>query len=580
MKFFLSAVFLLATFLVKSQGVEILLSNKIKLRDGILLNATVYKPKNQKEALPVLFALTPYNADRLHARAKYFSEENYVFVIVDARGRGNSEGVFDPFMQEANDGYDIVEFLAKQNYCNGKVAMWGASYCGFNQWAVAKELPPHLKTIVPVASSKAGVDFPGLFNISDPFLIQWLAATNEKSFNLNLFGDEEYWMNLFSDRYMKDLPFASLDSMTGNRNEIFQKWLSHPFKDSYLKSMAPTELQYSKINIPILSITGCYDSDQHGTLSYYKEFMQYASNEAKKNFYLIIGPWNHSGTVNPSNEIGGLEFGDSSLIDMNDLHRQWYNFILRDSLKPLFLNNNVAYFITNKNEWKYVNQLSDIGKEKQSYYLNAFKGNSGLLQSNSPTNKKPLEYTYNPLDKSNGIIQMTPSEEEEELDNSLCDTSLSHILNGKGIFYETLPFANETEVSGFFELKAYIETDVKDVDVKVDIYEITLDGSGVFLTSSTVRARYRESQEQEKLLIPGEINLFNFNKFTFISREIEKGSRLRLVISSPNAIMTQKNYCSGGVVAKEAAKDAKTAHVKIYNDSKHPSVLLMPVEKN
>ncbi|MBK6834661.1 MAG: CocE/NonD family hydrolase [Bacteroidetes bacterium] len=585
MKCILSCLILFATLISKGQEVEILLSNKIKLRDGISLNATIYKPKKQQEALPVIFALTPYNADRLHARGKYFAEENYVFVIIDARGRGNSEGVFDPFMQEANDGYDIVEFLAKQKYCNGKVAMWGASYLGYNQWATVKELPPHLKTIVPVASAKTGVDFPGMFNISDPWLLQWLGATSEKSFNLNLFGDDEYWMNIFSERYMKDLPFASLDSLTGKRNEIFQKWMAHPFKDEYLKSMAPTQLQYSKINLPILSITGCYDGDQHGTLSYYKEFMQYANNEAKKNFYLIIGPWDHTGTVNPSKEIGGLVFGDSCLLDMNDIHRQWYNYTLLDSAKPIFLKNSVAYFISNKNKWKYVNQLSEIGKEKQSFYLNAPISNTvsninpGLLQNTLPTNKKPLEYVYNPLDKTNGILEMIPSE-EEEMDNGLSDTSLSHIINGKGLIYETLPFINETEVSGFFELKAYIETDVKDIDIKVDVFEIRLDGSGVFLTSNTVRARYRESQEVEKLLIPGEINLFHFNKFTFISRSIEKGSRIRLIIHSPNVILTQKNYCSGGVVAKETAKDAKTAHVKIYNDKKHPSVLIMPIVKD
>ena len=80
--------------------------------------------------------------------------------------------------------------------------------------------------------------------------------------------------------------------------------------------------------------------------------------------------------------------------------------------------------------------------------------------------------------------------------------------------------------------------------------------------------------------MPGEINLFHFNKFTFISRAIEKGSRLRLVISSPNSIFTQKNYCSGGVVANETAKDTHTAHIKIYNDGKHPSVLIVPVVKN
>ena len=564
-----------------SQDIDILLGNKIKLRDNVLLNATLYKPHNLKEALPVIFVVTPYTADRLHARGKYFAENGYVFVIIDSRGRGASAGEFDPFIQEAKDGFDIVEFLSKQNYCNGKVAMWGASYCGFNQWATIKELPANLKTIVPVACSKAGIDFPGLYNIGDPFLIQWLAVTNGKAANFNLFTDMDFWMTKFNERYINDLPYSSLDSLTGNPSPIYQKWISHSTKDDYLKSMVPTQTQYSKINIPIMSITGCYDGDQYGTLSYYKEFMQYANTNAKNNFHLIIGPWDHSGTVNPSPELGGLVFGNSSLIDMNELHRQWYNYILKDSIKPDFLKNNVAYFVTNKDVWKYVASLDEIGKTKKIFHLNnSIKSinsiNVGSLQKDLPIASKPLQYIYNPLDKTNGIFQMSPSE-EDETDNSMTDSSAFRRVNETGLIYQTPQFENETEVSGFFELKVYIETDVKDIDIRAEIYEVKADGTCAFMTSNTVRARFKDDYEKEKLLIPNTINVFDFKNFAFISRAIEKGSTIRIVINSPNNIMTQKNYCSGGVVAKETAKDAKTAHVKIYSDKKHPSFLTIPI---
>lgn len=568
-------------FNVKSQDIDILLGNKIKLRDNVLLNATLYKPHNLKETLPVIFAVTPYTADRLHARGKYFAENGYVFVIIDSRGRGASEGEFDPFMQEAKDGFDVVEFLSKQNYCNGKVAMWGASYCGFNQWTTIKELPSNLKTIVPVVCSKPGVDFPGLYNIGDPFLIQWLTGTNGKALNLNLFQDMDFWMAKFNERYMNDLPYSSLDSLTGNPSPIYQKWLTHPYKDEYLKSMVPTQTQYSKINIPIMSITGCYDGDQYGTLSYYKEFMQYGNTNAKNNFHLIIGPWDHSGTVNPSPELGGLVFGNSSLTDMNELHRQWYNYVLKDSIKPDFLKNNVAYFVTNKDTWKYASSLDDIGKTKKTLYLNnSVKSinsiNLGSLQKDLPIASKPLQYIYNPLDKANGIFQMTPSE-EDETDNSMTDSSVFRRVNETGVIYQTPQFENETEVSGFFELKVFIETDVKDIDIRAEIYEVKSDGTCAFMTSNTVRARFKDDYEKEQLLIPNTINIFDFKNFAFISRAIEKGSTIRIVINSPNVIMTQKNYCSGGVIAKETAKDAKTAHVKIYSDKKHPSFLTIPI---
>ena len=133
---------------------------RIPLRDGVELGATVFKPLGQTEPLPVIFTLTPYIADSYQDRAMYFARHGYVFALVDVRGRGNSGGVFDPFAQEARDGYDVVEWLARQPWSNGKVAMWGGSYAGYDQWATAKERPPHLATIVPAAAVRPGLDFP------------------------------------------------------------------------------------------------------------------------------------------------------------------------------------------------------------------------------------------------------------------------------------------------------------------------------------------------------------------------------------------------------------------------------------
>jgi putative CocE/NonD family hydrolase len=515
--FLLSFTLLLTNFIPASaQNIDILSGVKITLRDGVQLNATIYKPNEQKEPLPVIFEMTPYISDSYHERGTYFAKHGFVFAIVDVRGRGSSEGLFDPFMQEAKDGYDIVEWLAVQKYCNGKVTMWGGSYAGYDQWATLKEFPPHLKTIVPVASVKPGIDFPMLYNVGYSYTIQWLTYTSGKTGNNNLFSDYKFWISKFAERYNKDLPFTSLDSLAGNPNKTFQKWASHALYDDYLKSMCPAESQYRKMDIPILTITGSYDDDQPGALTYYKQFMQFASSSAKNNHYLIIGPWDHAGTRTPKKEVGGLTFGDSCLLDMNDLHRQWYNYALKDSAKPAFLKNKVAYYITNKNTWKYAASLEDIGKDKQNFYLNSpgtkeqDVTHSAFLQNNLPAANKPCEYVYDPLDKSYGVLEMNPP------DNYLTDQTYAYFLKNNGIVYHSAAFEKETEVSGFFELNAYIEADVKDVDIKADIYEIKADGTSVFLTSNTIRARYRESLEQEKLLIPGAINLFNFNNFIFI----------------------------------------------------------------
>jgi uncharacterized protein len=96
------------------QDIDLLWGVKIPMRDGVKLNATVYKPKDQKEPLPVIFIFTPYIGDTNHNRGYYFAQNGYVFAVVDVRGRGNSQGAFEPFANEGKDGHDVVEWLAQQ----------------------------------------------------------------------------------------------------------------------------------------------------------------------------------------------------------------------------------------------------------------------------------------------------------------------------------------------------------------------------------------------------------------------------------------------------------------------------------
>jgi pimeloyl-ACP methyl ester carboxylesterase len=198
-------------------GADLIWAFKIPMRDGIRLNGTVFRPTGQKEPLPVIFTLTPYISDSYQNRASYFSQHGYVFVLVDVRGRGNSEGDFDPFSQEPNDGHDIVEFLAQQPWCNGKVTMWGGSYAGFDQWATLKELPPHLATVVPVASAHAGVDFPFFKGIWTSYDMQWLTFTSGKTGNANLFGESSFWIQKFREMYLGQRPFNTLDQLSATR---------------------------------------------------------------------------------------------------------------------------------------------------------------------------------------------------------------------------------------------------------------------------------------------------------------------------------------------------------------------------
>jgi hypothetical protein len=145
--------------------------------------------------------------------------------------------------------------------------------------------------------------------------------------------------------------------------------------------------------------------------------------------------------------------------------------------------------------------------------------------------------------------------------------------------YHSEPFAEATEISGFPKLTLWLSMDVPDTDLEAALYEILPSGGSVLLTSAAMRARYRESLRQEKPVPAGKPEKYVFDNFTFFSRRIAKGSRLRLLVHCPNSISVQKNYNSGGVVAAETGKDARTAHVTLLHDPTHPSALELPIVK-
>jgi putative CocE/NonD family hydrolase len=191
----------------------------------------------------------------------------------------------------------------------------------------------------------------------------------------------------------------------------------------------------------------------------------------------------------------------------------------------------------------------------------------------NPKESQADRYVYDPLDTR-------PAElEKEEIKNVLTDQRYAINLFGNGVVYHSEPFAENTEISGFVKLTAWMAIDVPDTDFEATLYEILPDGTSVQLTGDGLRARYRESLSVEKLVSPGEINRYVFDGFTFFSRRIARGSRLRLVLKCPNSIFTEKNYNSGGVVAEETGKDARTAHISVYHDASHPSILELPIVK-
>jgi putative CocE/NonD family hydrolase len=559
------------------QEVDMQWAVKVPMRDGVALNATVFRPHEQKESLPVVFTLTPYIGDSYLDRAIYFARHGYVYALVDVRGRGNSGGTFAPFENDAHDGYDLVEWFAKQRWCNGKVGMWGGSYAGFDQWATLKEFPPHLATIVPAAAAHAGVDFPYDSNIGSLYLMQWLSFTSGVTSNAHLFGEESYWGSKWREMYRQHLPFKTLDALIGNPSPMFQKWISHPMGDAYYDSLAPTVDDYKKIAIPILTITGSYDGDQPGAMTYYRRHMEYGSSDAKARHYLVIGPWDHAGTRTPNREVGGLKFGEPSMVDLNKLHVEWYDWNMKKGARPSFLEKRVMYYVMDEDKWKSADTLDTVASDSLKLSLGSNGNANDVFQSGSLTSGASLgasdDFVYDPLDTR-------PGDAEPFSDASYLTSGRGALnLYGRGVVYHSAAADHDMEISGYAKLRVWLAMDVPDTDLLASIYEVRADGGSVLLTQAQMRARYRHSLRKAELVPLNKPELYEFHNFMWFSRRLEKGSRIRLVFECPNSIQLEKNYNSGGDVASESGKDSKTAHITLFHDTSYTSELELPVVK-
>jgi predicted acyl esterase len=558
-------------------GVRLQWGVRIPLRDGTILSATLYMPSHFTVPRPALFTLTPYIGQSYHDRGMYFASRGFPFLTVDVRGRGNSEGEFVPYRNEARDGYDVVEWLAQQPYCNGQVSMYGGSYGGYVQWATATKWPPHLSTIVPAASCYLGVDVPIRNNIASPYLMQWLTLVWGRTSQDKLYwGNELFWGEKFCAWFKSGTPFKALDEFLGTASSTFQEWIAHPEQDAYWDALNPSPEEYARLSIPILTITGSYDADQPGALTHYREHVKSAGAQAAARHYLVIGPWDHSGTRIARSEFAGLKVGPASLIDLPDLHCQWYAWTMNAGPKPAFLRKNVAYYVMGAETWRYADTLNEVTAGQMPLFLHSTENptdvfRSGSLRVESSVDGRCDYYLYDPKDVCLADLESTVDPDD------VVDQRMVHAAVGKHLVYHSEPFERDVEICGFFKVSVWLAIDRPDTDVRAAVYEIGIDGSSILLSTDWLRARYREGLRLQKLIETAEPLRYEFERFTFVARQIRKSHRLRLVIGPYHSIYSQKNYNSGGVVSEESVADAHCVTVRLFHDAACPSVLYVPI---
>jgi hypothetical protein len=550
---------------------------KIPLRDGVHLNATLYRPLHAPGPLPVILLLTPYPDNTDHPSGSYFARRGYVFAYVDVRGRGDSEGIFRPLAQEAQDGYDVVEWLARQPWSNGKVAMWGGSYPGYDQWATASLRPPHLETIVPVASIRPAVDFPTSNGIMEAGALQWLTLVSGRSLYSGLFSEESFWRDTDTRAFLDKAPFDKLDEYVGNTSTVFQTWLAHPDFDAFWQPIYLAPERIAGIDLPILEISGYRDDDEPASLSFYRDHLQSKKPAALERFYLILGPWDHPGTREPKARVWNEEFGPASLLDMRRLQLQWYDWILRSGAKPEFLARHVVYYVQGPGAecWKHADSLDAAATRSQVLYLTSDTGARRVFESGQlagePADGGEDSFVSDPNDLS-AAHSIRASEGKIILPAG--EPGLD--LHGNGVVYHSGPFQQDAELDGSIALRLWLQVDAPDTDLAYALYLITPEGKAHWLTSARLRARYRHGLERAEAIRQGQPEEYVFPASQWFAQRIPKGSYLRLILESVNLPEMQKNWNSIKPVSQQSGADARVATIRVLHDAEHSSRLVLP----
>ena len=550
----------------------------VRMRDGVTLYADVYRPVGDGRH-PVLVSKTPYSTERFPAAyeaAVYFSQRGYVYAYVDVRGRHESDGVWEPFFNSAQDSYDTVEWAAKQPWSDGKVAMQGGSYLGQNQWRAAQAAPPSLLTIFPMVASTSiyhdWITLNGGWRLS--FNFGWGPVRQESRIMQNPGAHTIDGVRaMHYDQVQKHLPLRTMQGLVGRRAKFYDDWLANPDYNDYWKPLNAEEV-FHTINIPVHTFGGWFDIFSQGTLRGYVGMSQKGGNDkARRMSHMVIGPWGHGA----SRKFGALDFGPTADVDASHLQLRWYDYWLKGIDNGLASEPPVKLFVMGRNEWVYEREYPIARAQDRPFYFasggkaNTERGDGRLTWTKPAAASASDRYRYDPADPVPSVGG-----------NNCCGTPTAagpqdqRPVEGRQdvLVYTSDVLQEELEVTGPVKVVLYASSDAVDTDFVAKLVDVYPDGSSYNMAEGIVRARYRDSLSRPSPMQPGTPYRFEID-LVGTSVAFLKGHRIRVQIASSHFPQFDRNPNTGDPFG--TSDRIRVAEQTIYHDAERPSHILLPV---
>lgn len=547
----------------------------VPMSDGVVLRANVFRPAGTGR-YPGLLMRTPYG--KPNGGFQRVVRSGYAVVTQDSRGRYASEGTYIPYTVEggtpdAQDGYESVEWLARQPYCNGKVGTFGGSYNAWMQWMLAGLRPPHLVAMcawsIPLENTE--VDWWGSFRPARR--VKWWMGTMAPDIRRREGApgphhrDEavEIWEDVEHMRWLYFMPWLDLPRyLPEGLSGYVEDWLRHPDRRCW-----KFDEIHRDVEVPNLDFSGWYDHCG-GTMAHLGLMQKHGRTEnAKTQTRLVIGPWNH-------NNLGGrkqgpFDFGPAAKLNLQDAMIRWFDRWLKGDDNGVDRDPAVRYFVMGSGVWKSASTWPPEGTKRAVCFLDSdgdahLPAGSGRLLDAPAAGESPDSYVYDPNDPVPTLWStalFTEPSDRRRLD-----------YRPDILIFRTPILETDVETVGYPEAVLYAATSAADTDFFVRLVDEDPGGPAMDVAYGMVRARHRHSLDEEDFITPEAVTEYRI-RMTPTACRFLAGHRIRLEITSSDFPNHDRNHNTGGNDLAET--ELVAAIQEVHHSREYPSRLVLPV---
>ena len=548
----------------------------VPMRDGVVLRADVWRPASSGP-FPVLVYRTPYDKGAATESYAIFGKavaRGYAVVIQDVRGRYASGGEFRPYEQEGRDGYDTIEWAARQPWSNGAVGTFGLSYPGAVQWLAAVEGPPHLKAMAPAMTFASPRQFFYAGGVWDNSWASWLWLNIAPDLRRRLrvagpttYEDAEGAWPEVRERVAGVLPPDSLPDFRAIAPWYYE-WLRHPPEDPWWE-WAELRGRYARTTAAVLNLSGWHD-EAYGPSGAVTNFSGLA--EARRagplRARLIVGPWPHGVGGMTRTTVGEREVGAAARLDYDETVLRWMDHHVRGVANGVDREPPVRVFVMGDNRWREAERWPLPGTKADTLFLVGGAARGGALDTVAP-----------------GVASLATSflsDPARPVVDPYAERSGSHDYRALGarddvLTFESAPLERDLEVVGAVAAEVYLSADAPDTDLWVKLLDVAPDGTALSLMypgADVLRASYRDGATRAGALEPGRARLLRLPGL-FTGNTFKAGHRVRVQLMTSFTPHFARNPQTGD--ADAGSGRTRAARVTIHHDRLHPSRLILPV---